>query len=158
DEKVHVGQPETAIIRLKFADPADKSKVDDRFAKKFLGEVSQSPGPTDREITFKIRSEVESQIRDGAVAQAKDTISRRVDELGLREAAVTTRDEDVIVEVPGTDEKSFQEIKETIRRTARLEFKMLDDGSSEKVLGPPALKADDLPDGEGISLYEEMDP
>jgi len=158
DAKVHVAQPETALIRLNFKDPSDKSKIDDRFAKKFLGELSQSPGPGENQITFKIRAEVESQIRDGAVAQAKDTILRRVDELGLREAAVTTRDEDVIVEVPGTDEKSFQEIKDTIRRTARLEFKMLDDGSSEKVLGPPALKADDLPDGEGIALYEEMAP
>jgi len=158
DEKVHVSQPETALIRLKFKDQADKSKVDDRFAKKFLGELSQSAGPTEDMITFKIRTEVESQIRDGAVAQAKDTILRRVDELGLREAAVTTRDEDVIVEVPGTDEKSFQEIKDTIRRTARLEFKMLDDGSSERVLGPPALKADDLPEGEGIAQYQEMAP
>ena len=32
---------------------------------------------------------------------------RRVDELGLREASVTTRDEDIIVEVPGSDETSF---------------------------------------------------
>jgi preprotein translocase subunit SecD len=158
DERAHVSQPETALLRLKFKDPADKSKVDDRFSRKFLGELSQSPGPGEDQITFKIRADVESQIRDGAVAQAKDTILRRVDELGLREAAVTTRDEDVIVEVPGTDEKSFQEIKDTIRRTARLEFKMLDDGTSEKVLGPPALKADDLPEGEGIAQYQEMAP
>ncbi|HXN32570.1 MAG TPA: hypothetical protein VN894_11930, partial [Polyangiaceae bacterium] len=158
DAKVHVSQPETALIRLNFADAADKSKVDDRFARKFLGELSQSKGPGDSQITFKIRADIESQIRDGAVAQAKDTILRRVDELGLREPSVTTRDEDIIVEVPGTDEKSFQEIKDTIRRTARLEFKMLDDGNSEKILGPPALKADDLPDGEGIAQYQEMDP
>jgi preprotein translocase subunit SecD len=158
EEKVHVSQPETALVRLTFKDPADEVKVDERFTKKFLGELSQSKGPGDSQITFKIRADIESQIREGAVAQAKDTILRRVDELGLREAAVTTRDEDIIVEVPGTDEKSFQEIKETIRRTARLEFKMLDDGSSEKVLGPPALKAEDLPDGEGIAAYTEMAP
>ena len=156
ESKVRVAQPETALIRLKFKDKADKAKVDDRFAKKFLGELSMTQGPADDEITFKIRADVESQIRDGAVAQAKDTILRRVDELGLREAAVTTRDEDIIVEVPGTDEKSFQEIKDTIRRTARLEFKMLDDGGSEKVLG--SLKPEDLPDGEGIALYQEMAP
>jgi preprotein translocase subunit SecD len=158
EDKVHVAQPETALIRVKFKDPADKVKIDDRFSRKFLSELSQSRGPGEDEITFKIRADIESQIRDGAVAQAKDTILRRVDELGLREPSVTTRDEDIIVEVPGTDEKSFQEIKDTIRRTARLEFKMLDDGSSEKVLGPPALKADDLPDGEGIAQYQEVAP
>ena len=62
-----------------------------------------------------------------AVTQAKETVNRRVDELGLREASVTTRDEDIIVEVPGEDEKSFENIKDIIRRTARLEFKMVDD-------------------------------
>ncbi|MDP9034537.1 MAG: protein translocase subunit SecD [Myxococcota bacterium] len=158
DEKVHVAQPETALIRLKFKDRSDQSKVDDRFAKKFLGELAETKGPADDEITFKMRADIESQIRERAVAQAKDTVSRRVDELGLREAAVTTRDEDIIVEVPGTDEKSFREIKEIIRRTARLEFKMVDDGGSEKVFGQAALKPDDLPEGEGIAQYTELAP
>ena len=158
EKGVHVAQPETSLIRLTFKDKADKAKVDDRFTKKFAGELAQSPGPQDNEITFKIRSEVESQIRDRAVAQAKDTVSRRVDELGLREASVTTRDEDIIVEVPGSNEASFLEIKETIRRTARLEFKMVDDSGSEGAFGSPAVKADDLPEGEGIAQYSEMAP
>ncbi len=158
DDKVHVAQPEAAIIRLKFKDKADKAKIDDRFTKKFLGELAETPGPGDDEVTFKIRGEVESQIRERAVAQAKDTILRRVDELGLREAAVTTRDEDIIVEVPGSNEQSFRDIKDIIRKTARLEFKMVDDTGSEKVFGPPALKSDDLPEGEGIAQYQEIAP
>jgi preprotein translocase subunit SecD len=158
EDKVRVSQPETAIVRLKFKNKDDKAKIDERFAKKFLGELSQSQGPADDEVTFKIRADIESQIRERAVAQAKDTVSRRVDELGLREAAVTTRDEDIIVEVPGSDEKSFRDIKETIRRTARLEFKMVDDAGSEKAFGPPGLKAEDLPDGEGIAQYQEIGP
>ncbi len=158
ESTVHVSQPEAAIIRMKFKDPSDKSKIDDRFTRKFLGELAESQGPGDDEITFKIRGDVESQIRERAVAQAKETVLRRVDELGLREAAVTTRDEDIIVEVPGSNEQAFRDIKETIRRTARLEFKMLDDGGSEKAFGPPALKADDLPEGEGIAQYQEVAP
>jgi len=158
DTKVHVSQPEAALIRLKFKDKADKSKIDDRFTKKFLSELAETQGPGDDEITFKIRADVESQIRDRAVAQAKDTVSRRVDELGLREAAVTTRDEDIIVEVPGSNEESFRDIKDTIRRTARLEFKMVDDAASDKVFGPPALKGDELPEGEGIAQYQDIAP
>jgi preprotein translocase subunit SecD len=158
DTKAHVSQPEAALIRLKFKDKADKSKIDDRFTKKFLSELAETQGPADDEITFKIRADVESQIRDRAVAQAKDTVSRRVDELGLREAAVTTRDEDIIVEVPGSNEESFRDIKDTIRRTARLEFKMVDDAVSEKVFGPPALKGDELPEGEGIAQYQDIAP
>jgi preprotein translocase subunit SecD len=158
DDKVKLQQPETALIRIKMKDKADKAKIDERFAKKFVGELTESPGPGDDEVTFKIKSEVESQIRERAVAQAKDTVSRRVDELGLREASVTTRDEDIIVEVPGSNEQGFRDIKETIRRTARLEFKMVDDGGSEKAFGPPALKSDELPEGEGIAQYQEVAP
>jgi preprotein translocase subunit SecD len=158
EDKVHVATPEAAIIRLTFKDKADISKLDDRFNKAFLGELGQTPGPQPNDITFKIRGDVESQIRDRAVAQAKDTVNRRVDELGLREAAVTTRDEDIIVEVPGSDEASFNQIKEIIRKTARLEFKMLDDGGSEKVFGPPALKAESIPTDEGIAQYTEGAP
>ena len=50
---------------------------------------------------------------------------------------VTTRDEDIIVEVPGQDQKAFEEIKDIIRRTARLEFKMVDD----KTMDPGRLSA-----------------
>ena len=128
EEKLHVSTPaaEPNLVRLQFKEAADTSKLDERFQKKFLQELVQQKGEAGL-VTFKIRSDVETQIRDRAVNQAKDTVNRRVDELGLREASVTTRDEDIIVEVPGEDEKSFDAIKEIIRRTARLEFKMVDD-------------------------------
>jgi preprotein translocase subunit SecD len=158
EQFVHVSQPETALVRLKLKDKNDKAKIDERFAKKFLGEMSETVGPADDEITFKIRADVESQIRERAVTQAKDTVSRRIDDKGLKEAAVTTRDEDIIVEVPGIDEAAFNDIKEIIRKTARLEFKMVDDEGSEKVFGPPALKNEELPPDEGIAQYTEGAP
>jgi preprotein translocase subunit SecD len=156
EDKVHVAEPEAALIRLKFKDKADKAKLDDRFNKKFLAELGMAQGPGDDEVTFKIRTEVESQIRERAVAQAKETVSRRVDGLGLKESSVTTRDEDIIVEVPGSNEQSFRDIKDTIRQTARLEFKMVDDGGSDATFG--AIKGEDVPDGEGIAMYTEMAP
>ncbi len=154
EDKAHVSMPEASIIRVKFKDPADVAKIDDRFLKKFTAELGMTPGPGNDEVTFKIRSEIESQIRDRAVAQAKDTINRRVDELGLREANVTTRDEDIIVEVPGENEQAFENIKEIIRRTARLEFKMVDDETD--FFGK--IKDEDLPEGSGISIYQENAP
>jgi len=156
ESKVHVGMPESALIRLKFNDPAtaqaDMAKLDERFNKKFMGDLSQQRGPADNEITYKIRNETETLIRDRAVAQAKETVNKRIDEKGLREASVTTRDEDIIVEVPGEDEKAFADIKETIRRTARLEFKMVDDETD--FFGK--VKEDTLP--EGAAMYTENAP
>ncbi len=71
----------------------------------------------------------------------------------MREAAVSTRDEDIIVEVPGEDEKSFSTIREIIAQTARLEFKLLDDdtdffGGLAKKVTPESLP-------EGLSFYQE---
>jgi preprotein translocase subunit SecD len=126
DEKVHIYRPETAVLLIKFKDPADVKLVDDRFQKKFANELAQIKGK-EGEVVFKIRAEVETQTRDRAVAQAKDTVNRRVDELGLREPSITTRDEDIIIEVPGSNEAQFKEIEEIIAKTARLEFKMVDD-------------------------------
>jgi preprotein translocase subunit SecD len=153
EDKVHISVPETALIRIKFKDPADTKFVDERFTKKFGAELSQLKGEPG-EVNFKIRSEVETQIRDKAVTQAKDTVNRRVDELGLREASVTTRDEDIIIEVPGKDQKAFDDIKETIRRTARLEFKMLDDEAD--FFGK--IPESEVPASEGIEIRWENAP
>lgn len=150
NEKVHVSTPvdDTAVLRIQFVDPAEATKVDDRFLKRFTTELTRLPSNKNGEIPFKIRSEVETQIRETAVQQAKETIGRRVDELGLKEASVATRDEDIIIEVPGNDKAAFDDIKETIRRTARLEFKMVDDGSD--FFGN--IKDNTLPEGQGLSV------
>jgi preprotein translocase subunit SecD len=156
DEKVRVAYgAESSIIRVLFKDPADATKmIDDRFSKKFQQELSQIKGKEPGEVDFKIHTDVETAIRERAVTQAKDTVNRRVDELGLREASVTVRDEDIVVEVPGQDKRAFDEIKEIIRRTARLEFKMVDDETDFFA----TIKDTELPEGEGISIYQENAP
>jgi preprotein translocase subunit SecD len=154
-EKVEIEAPRKPanVIRVKIKEGTDPSKLDDRFLEKFRGELSFTRTSDQRSLDFKIKSSVETQIRERAVGQAKEIIGRRVDELGLREAAVSTRDEDIIVEVPGEDEKSFSTIREIIAQTARLEFKLLDDetdyfGALSKKLAPETLP-------EGLSFYQE---
>jgi preprotein translocase subunit SecD len=128
-EKVTIekSKANAALMTLTFKDPADTAKLDGPVALKFQTEMLRQPGADAKSVVYKIRSDVETGIRERAVNQAKETIGRRVDELGLREAAVTVRDEDIIIEVPGQDEKTFAEIREIISKTARLEFKLVDD-------------------------------
>jgi len=155
-DKVRLEKPrdKVAVINVSFLDPNDDNKIDDNFLKKFVGEMALQR-PQKGVVGFKIRPEVESRFREGAVNQAKETINRRIDELGLREAAVTVRDEDIVIEVPGEDESTFKEIRDIISQTARLEFKLLDD--SNDFLGQIArtVKEEDLP--KGVSLHNNIE-
>ena len=146
-------------IRLTFKDPADiAAKIDARFRDQFRGDLGD-PSVSGAIATYTMRDVAESQIRERAVSQAKDINVRRVDELGLKEATVSTRDEDIIVEVPGSDEKSFNTIREIISQTARLEFKLLDDDTD--FFGPYRQKFDrkELTDApEGLHFETEAAP
>ncbi len=157
-EKVSIVAPreDVAHIQMKFNDPADAAKVDARFLDLFRGDLAFSQSADLRQFDFRIKDSVESQIRERAVGQAKDIVNRRVDELGLREAAVSTRDEDIIIEVPGEDEASFRNIRDIISQTARLEFKLLDDDTD--FFGPIAKSAtpESLP--EGLHFERETAP
>jgi preprotein translocase subunit SecD len=157
DDKVHLEKPrdKVSVINIAFVDPNDDTKVDDAFLKRFSGEMAVQR-PRKGLVGFKIRPEVESRFREGAVNQAKETINRRIDELGLREAAVTVRDEDIIIEVPGEDESTFKEIRDIISQTARLEFKMLDDGTDFFGQVTKTVKEEDLPKGITLNNAESV--
>jgi len=43
------------------------------------------------------------------------------------EVGIASRDEDIILEIPGENEAQFAEIRDIVSQTARLEFKMVDD-------------------------------
>jgi preprotein translocase subunit SecD len=157
EDKVHLEKPrdKVSVLNVAFVDPNDDAKIDDAFVKHFTSEMSVSH-PKKGVAVFKIRPEVESRFREGAVNQAKETINRRVDELGLREAAVTVRDEDIVIEVPGEDESTFKEIRDIISQTARLEFKMLDDANDFLGNVTKGVKEEDLP--KGITMSVESAP
>jgi preprotein translocase subunit SecD len=112
-------------IRLTFTAPADLAKLDRDLVTRYgdLREISRS----DKDIVLEVKQDFLEQIRETAVQQARETIENRVDGLGLREASVTAQSTDIIVEVPGADQATFDRIREIITKTARLEFQILDD-------------------------------
>ncbi len=118
------GDPDSILVE--FQDPADAAKADEQFRAQFPG-LTFKISADRKTATFGMKDKVATDIRVKAVEQAREIILRRVDELGLKEAAVATRDEDIIVEVPGTDEEAFQEIRDLVGKTARLEFKLVAD-------------------------------
>jgi preprotein translocase subunit SecD len=112
-------------IVLTFKSAADAGKLTLEQIRKFgdLKEESRNGNV----VVVGIRPDMVDELRDTAVGQARETIADRIDELGVRETSVTARGTDIAVEVPGADEASFARIRDIISRTARLEFKIVDD-------------------------------
>ncbi|MDI3284028.1 protein translocase subunit SecD [Polyangium sp. 15x6] len=124
--RVEKSRENAGTLFIHFEDTADADKVNDEFMRPFQ-EMQRQFSSDRKRVTLRIKGDVESQIREKAVAQAKETVLRRVDSMGLKEAGVTTRDEDIIIEIPGDNDQTFAEIREIVSQTARLEFKLLDD-------------------------------
>jgi preprotein translocase subunit SecD len=138
-EKVTVRNVGDRAIGVTFVNAADLAKIDQAFIEKLVDvrETSREG----RVVTLEMRADRLENIRDLAVEQAKQTVSNRIDELGLRETNITSRDNDIIIEIPGADENAFNRIRSIISQTARLEFKIVDD-DSQYVAG-----LTDLPEG-----------
>lgn len=125
--RLEKSRDQAGLIILNFESADDANKVNEEFMTPYAKELQRQFSADHKRVTLRIKGDVETDIRTKAVAKAKDTVLRRVDSMGLKEASVTTRDEDIIIEIPGDDEKSFKNIKDIIAQTARLEFKLLDD-------------------------------
>ncbi|MCC6902072.1 MAG: protein translocase subunit SecD [Polyangiaceae bacterium] len=155
-DKVAVEAPRKPANEIRFDVKDDPSKIDERFLERFRADLTYTQGEDKKKWVFRVREIAESGIRDRAVAQAKDIILRRVDDLGLREASVSTRNEDIIVEVPGEDEASFATIRDIISQTARLEFKLLDDETDYLAEVAKTATKESLP--EGLEFAREVAP
>jgi preprotein translocase subunit SecD len=112
-------------IFLTFKKAEDAKKLTLEQIRKF-GDLREE-GRDGNVVRLGIRPEMLEELRDTAVGQARETISDRIDKLGVRETSVTARGTDIAVEIPGADEASFTRIRDIISRTARLEFKVVDD-------------------------------
>lgn len=101
---------------------------------------------------FEIRLQLDPKSIEGkkqqAVRQAVDTIRNRVDAFGVAEPDVVIQGTDrIIVQLPGLKEDINRAI-EIIKRTARLEFKIVDDKANVS-----EAERGDIPEGDEL-LYE----
>ena len=97
---------------------------------------------------FTMRPNIASQMREQAVAQAQETIDRRVNELGVTEPNISrygNTGDQLLVQLPGVSEVA--RAKEIIRSTAQLQLKLVEAGpmpSHESLLQQHSGK---VPDG-----------
>jgi preprotein translocase subunit SecD len=100
-----------------------------------------------RGYLFKLSNEEEIRIEQNAVSQGLETIRNRVDQFGVSEPTIQAQGENrILLQLPGI--KDADRAIKLIGKTARLEFKLIDESSSSQA----ALNGD-MPEGDEI-LYK----
>jgi preprotein translocase subunit SecD len=88
--------------------------------------------------TFTMRPSVQATLREEAVVQARQTIERRVNELGVAEPIIAQQGSEgnqILVQLPGVTD--VNRAKEVIYTTGRLELKLVErTGSTKEELAP----------------------
>lgn len=151
-ERVKLAKPreDVAKIVVEFVNAEDANIVDDEFKNRFKDEFSLVQSGDRKSFTLKMSKDTQETYRTQAIKEAREKIYNRVDSLGLKEASVSPRGDSIVIEVPGDDARQFQEIKDLISQTARLEFKLPDDAAD--YFGEMAQKAEA---GQCLSCTEE---
>jgi preprotein translocase subunit SecD len=130
----------TRAIRITFSNEDDAKKLSKTWVRDYFRDLRVASGVGELVVDLHMREEQLANMRETAVRQSERTISNRIDVLGVLEAAVIARPDegDIIIEVPGAEEASFERIKSIISRTAQLEFRIVDDESdSRSIFTPP---------------------
>ena len=112
-------------IRMNF-DAAKRAAIYDLIKKEFttLRIVNETPG----QFEFGLSGDYRNDIRDRTINQSIEVIRNRIDEFGVTEPVIESQGTDrLVVELPGV--KDVTRAKDLIGRTAKLEFKIVDDKS-----------------------------
>ncbi len=87
-----------------------------------------SDGPEKAQsVCFRVSSDYAEGIKTSALEQAIQTVRERINERGVAEPSVIAKGDQIIVELPGLDEEEIDRVKDLIERTAKLEFKIIDE-------------------------------
>jgi preprotein translocase subunit SecD len=113
-------QPE--VIRVEGTAPASSSVVRSTLDDKFSNEYDLSGGGADNTWTLTMKPSVETALEQKTVDQAIETITDRVNSLGVSEPVVSPYGlgkNEILVELPGISD--LEQVKSIIQSTARLE-------------------------------------
>ena len=124
--------PPVGTVVVKIKDPSKKAEVEKMVLadyKDVAGTVPCPPGEAPGTLCFRVKTSYADSIRKDALHSAVLTIRDRIDERGIAEPSVVEKGDDIIVELPGLAEEAAARVRQLIARTAKLEFKMVKDGS-----------------------------
>ncbi len=113
-------------------DPSKRAEIENQlttdYGKDELTSRDCTPADGANAICFKVSQNFADTVKKSALANAVTTIRDRINEKGVADPSVVEKGDDIIVELPGDpDDPVIAETKDIIARTAKLEFKVVDD-------------------------------
>jgi preprotein translocase subunit SecD len=123
--------PDTVHFTVQGVPPAQDAAFREA-ATEVAANFDRSAG-TNGTYTFTMRPNVQINLRAESVVQARQTIERRVNELGVTEPSIAqqgTSGDQILVQLPGVTD--VNRAKEIIRSTGLLELKIVEQGPSAK--------------------------
>lgn len=143
--KGRVSNPSTPIgaVRVYLDDEKDVAQITTRVAKDYLGVITPMDCPDDndkaRSVCVRVSSDFAEGIKVSALEQAILTVRERISEGGVSNPPVFSKGDQIIVELPGLQEAEINRVKDLIRRTAKLEFKIVDEAMVNGKLRNPFM-------------------
>lgn len=129
---VKVTTPDLSVgaVTITPTDPAKRTEIAALVKADYNDIEERDCAPTDAAGSFCIRvsSKRADEIKRSALEHAVQTIRERIDEKGVAEPSVVQKDDQIIVELPGLQDDT-KETRELIARSAKLEFKVVDNNS-----------------------------
>lgn len=120
-------------VSVSLEDPAKLPQVRAAITSDYGDTISwRECGPSDgaNALCFRVSSSFADSIKKSALANAVMTIRERIDEKGIAEPNVVEKGDEILVELPGLNPEAVQETRDIIKRTAKLEFKVVDNNSA----------------------------
>jgi len=115
------------FINIQMSSKEDADAIHAWVASAYRGVITDRAcaQPDETAVCMRVSSDYADSIKDAALKQAIETIRSRIDEKGIAEPTVISKNDDIIVELPGLDKERIEETKDLIARTAKLEFKLV---------------------------------
>jgi preprotein translocase subunit SecD len=123
-----IASPSISQIRVEGIPPEQDAAFRDASADITTANFDRSPG-ANGSYTFTMKQNVQNQLRSDSVVQARQTIERRVNELGVAEPQIAEQGangDEILVQLPGVTD--VEHAKEIIRSTGLLELKIVEGG------------------------------
>jgi preprotein translocase subunit SecD len=143
--------------------PSDVAKIDNEVLAEHRDELDEvKRDAATGEVRLRLDPDQIAEIQDFSLRQGIETIRGRVDKFGVSEPTIIKKGTDIVVELPGLEQRDFERIKSIIGRTAQLQFKIVEDGGeyAKKVAaavpkdGPVTVEPDAWPDKKTGAMHE----